>query len=371
MAVVGLILVAILLGAWHSLQGGRELDLATGAQSNAQLDFFVQSAERPDLKEFYEKLTPAARLHMAENIGKYRDPRMAKLLVSLLQTYDPAARKGLTASLVLLAENQPKAVADQLGNASGLQLASVEEALRSLGEGKSISAAVQELPSPNAVDFLVQDGHSAAMALEAAMDRGNGDVKIAAAEGLSRLGDRNATPKLIAAYLGAQADTKPKYLEALSTTGDPQAKGLLLQALSSTSIGSSERAIAMTGLARIGVAGPIWTYVSNPDPVLAHGAIDALVLAGNAALDSGRDPTILIRIAAQTRSSKSDRYLISQASNPAALRAMAHRPELVGELMKHLSEPAIEALATTPEGRNRLETVKGEFEGLAKRALVL
>jgi HEAT repeat protein len=344
------------------------------------------------MEVFFQGLKPAQRVEMAQNIARYDDPLMPKLIGKCLGTFDAAARKALTDSMAKLAKTQPKAVAEQMALNGSFQQLAVATALREAGPSV-IPLVVDRLTNadarPKAVAFLVESGPAAVPPLVQMLDHKEKDVRLAAADALGKLRARAATAKLVQMYRGSQGDEKFGYLGAIAGIGDPATESLLADALNNTNYPASERAQAALGLGRIGSTSAIellWKY-PNRSTELGLSAISALQIVGDPALDSSAPEEERLLVAEGIHSPKADQVIVAGLSDPKLLPLAAslakRRPSVVAELasaLAHLdasvqgdtADALILALSTTDQGLAKLKTLtQPELKGLIDRRLEL
>ncbi len=340
-----LIALASVMAVGHTIASRNEVALATGTRSDAQLEFFLQAADRPDLKEFYESLDPAQRLSMARNIAQYDQAGMAKLLAKLLASIDPQARSALSGALKDLAKRQPAAVADQLSESSGFPRTAVFSALHSLGDS-SLSLAAERLAQPStrdgAIAFLVESGGAAdESALAVFRGSTDWDTKLAAAKALGQLRARSATHALLDAYRSAPPERRLALLGSIAAIGDPESQDEVAAVALDESAPPDLRAQAAVGLGRIGSvsgASTLWRLLGTMEPTLASAVRSALIESGDNALLGEHDPTLMVAISAASKSAAADEVLAGYFGSSdrslrlRALRSAGGHPRLAGRV---------------------------------------
>jgi HEAT repeat protein len=356
---------------------------ATGPESTAQRQFFVEAADRPDIAVFFKNLNHEQRIQMAKNIGRYDDPKLAKLAAVLLQDFDADARRELTNSLVKLAPKLPKAVAEQMTQKGSFQQVGISTALDAVGDG-ALPLVVDMLANgdarPFAAAYLTDKGPKTGPLIVPKLNDKDKDIRLAAADAIGKLAYRPAVPPLRALYEGVKSDPTKfdemmGYLSALSGTGDPSLEKLFTDLLNNPNSPVNSRATAAFGLGRIATPSSVktvWKYVDSDDAQLASNAIAALQRAGDVALVSA--PSVgngRLRVAAGITGPEADR-LLGSALNPSdsvVLSLAGNRPALVPRLAEILETTSgdeqgdvvdlvVRALASTPEGQTELNRGK-------------
>ncbi len=376
------------LAAYNIVNVRRDVALATGPTNDDQRAFFARAAERPDLELFYKGLTSAQRASMARRLGDYDDPRLAAVIVKLLGTFDPEARKLLGESLAKLAQKQPDAVADQLAISGSFQQLAVTNALKGVGE-RALPLVAKRLEvagaRTNAVAFLVESGPGAIPELSNQLRSENQDVSLAAADALGKLGAREAVPILVERYRTAKDAARIGYLSAIASIGDPSTEKILTEAMSDETLTIPQRMQGALGLGRVGTATAVATLAplaEHPDRQFRESVRSALALAGDAALKSPAiPPSLKLIVAGTVATPTSDAIIAAALKSPASAQIAAegagNRPSLVLPLLqavKRTSDGAaademLRALATTKAGRAQLAELEKDpsLGGLAAR----
>ncbi|CAN5404814.1 hypothetical protein BH11ARM1_BH11ARM1_11300 [soil metagenome] len=385
--------LGITLTAYSIYSNGRDVRLATGPKGDAQHEFFLNAAERPDMELFFRSLTPKQRVEMSANIGHYDDPLMPKLIGKCLGTFDVDARAALTNSMAELAKTQPKAVAEQLALKGSFQQLAVATALKAAGTD-SLNLVTAQLSvadaRPNAVAYLVSVGPPSVPSLLPVLNDKDKDVRLAGADALGKLRATTAIPKLTDLYTSTKGDEHFGYLAALAGIGSKSSEPLLAQALNDPSIPVAERAQAEIGLGRIATASAVallWKYPTSEEPTLREGAISALQVAGDSSFAAGTSEETKLRIAEGVHSETADSVIKKGLQTPslrlAAAKVAGNRSQLVPDLVAaldqvnpdqdgDLADQLIRALFTTPEGTRTAESLKQpEMKGLVERRLQL
>ncbi|RYG48312.1 hypothetical protein EON79_04850 [bacterium] len=383
--------IGVVLAVWNAYNLRKDVATATGPQSEAQKQFLVGAADRPDIAVFFKNLLPEQRLAMAQAIGRYDDPKLPIVVGKLLGDFDVEARKALTTSLIQLVKTQPEAVAQQLKEKGSFQQIGVFTALRTTGPS-SLPLVAKQLSvgdaRPNVIAYLVEQGAPSIPVLLPYLDDANNDVKLAAAEALGKLRAREATAKLVQLYNAAEPEPKAQYLAALSGIGDPTQEPLMARILGNEASPVAQRTSAALGLGRIanpGSVATLWRYVDEQETAVRESAIAGLVLAGDLSLE-GKEGSAADRlaVAAGLRSAKADEVIRASFADPAlvrdAARAATGRPALVATLAERLgrlnmdtegdlADLLIESLTGTKEGEARLVVLKQnpEIAALADR----
>ncbi|MEZ0325719.1 MAG: HEAT repeat domain-containing protein [Fimbriimonas sp.] len=389
MALLGAVLFILNL-----FMNGRDVAAAIGPEGETQRHFFLIAAERPDMLIFFKSLKPEQRLQMAQNVGRYSDPQLAKLIVKLLETFDTAARAALTQSLTALAKKQPAAVAERLEVGGSFQQLAMRSALKGAGP-EALPLVAERLTNagarPNAVAFLVEAGPPAIPPLLPMLGNKDKDVRLAAADALGKLRAKQALSKLVALYNGSTGDEQYGYLAAIAGVGDPSSETLLTSALNDEALPAPQRAQAALGLGRIGSESAIdllWRYAASENHQIEQSSITALQVVGDLVWKPGEgSPLLRIAVAEGIKTQLADNVIALGLGNPAtqvaAARSAARRPALVRTLTTHLerlqpgsegdvADAIISALATTAEGRKSLAGLKaGPLAGLIQRRLQL
>lgn len=365
------------LTLWNVYSTRRDVAIAAGPRSDAQRNFFVAAADRPDIEDFFSKLTSPQRVAIARNLGRYSDPKLAHLVGRLLVSLDEKARSALTESLKKLAASEPNAVSLELKDPGSFQQLGVFESLRSIGP-KAIPAVAARLTDadqrPTAIRFLVESGPPAIPALMSALQSGNADERLAAAEALSKLRAREAVPELTTLLAAATGSEREVFLAALSGIGDPRSEAILISTLNDKTATSSLRASSALGLGRIANGTSIralWAHIDDPEDAVRETVLGGLRLAGSPALsvpDAHQDKLLLVAagVAGDAADVVISSRLTSRADRTEAARACAGRPKVVNSLRRAVEaanaasdgkfiDSAIEALATTPSGQAVLQ----------------
>ncbi|RYG29828.1 hypothetical protein EON81_26030, partial [bacterium] len=316
--------IGIVLTVWNAFNLRRDVASAVGPQSEAQKQFLVGAADRPDIAVFFKNLLPEQRLAMAQAIGRYDDPKLPLLVGKLLGDFDPEARKALTASMVHLVGTQPEPVAQQLKEKGSFQQIGVFSALRTAGPSVLPLVAKQLSVGdarPNVIAFMVESGKPSIPILIPYLDDASNDVKLAAAEALGKLRAREATSKLVELYSVAEPEPKAQYLAALSGIGDPTQESLMASILGNALSPVAQRASAALGLGRIANSSSVstlWRYANEPETAVRESAIAGLVLAGDISLSGTQgSPENRLSVAADLRSATADKVIEDGLKDPA------------------------------------------------------
>jgi len=371
------------LAALNAVTLKNDTATATGPESPAQRQFFVDAADRPDIAVFFKNLSHEQRLQMAKNIGRYDDPKLPKLAAVLLQDFDAGARQELTNSLVKLAPKLPKAVAEQMTQKGSFQQVGISSALDAVGDS-ALPLVVDMLANgdarPFAAAYLTNKGTKTGPLIIPKLSDKDKGIRLAAADALGKLAYRPAVEKLRSLYEGVKSDATKfdemmGYLSALSGTGDPSLEGLFTELLSNPDTPVTSRATAAFGLGRIATPSStqtVWKYVDSDDAQLASNAVAALQRAGDVALDSApATGTGRLRVAAGITGPGADRLLNTalNSSDLVVLSLAGNRPALVPKLSELLAtangddqgevvDLVVRALASTPAGQEVLNRGK-------------
>jgi len=367
----------------------RDVALATGPKGEAQRAWLVAAADRPDLAQFFKKLSHEDRVAMAQAVGRYDDAPLAKLAGTLLADFDADARAALVKALKEIVVAHPEAVADQLKNKGSFQTLGVSDALRTQG-GRVLPAVVTMLANgdarPAAVAYLVQAGQASVAPLLPELADENRDVRLAAADALGQLRAREAVAPLLKKLDAAPPEDRAPYLAALAAIGDPSTEGLMTSVLGDTARPLVERTPAALGLGRIGgaaAAQALWPFASSDDPGLSSAAVAALGVVGSPALvDRAAPPLLRLRVASLIDGPEADNAIRQGLRTPAtvlaAIEAAKDRPSLLPDLAAllpggradgGLAAALVAALSATSEGKTRLVVYRGDptYAGFIER----
>ena len=369
-----MVCLGVALALLNALATRRDLALATGPESQAQREWLVAAAERPDIAGFFKNLPHERRVAMAAAIARYDDAPLAKLSGILLADFDAEARARLVLGLKRVAAVHPEAVADGLKQKGSFQQLGVFEALRSQGE-RSIPGVVAMLDNgdarPAAVAYLVAAGPPAIAPLLPRLADPKPEVRLAAADALGGLRARAAVAPLLKDLESAAPADRPAYLTALAAVGDPSTAPLLAEILQDPARPLAERAAVSLGLGRIAAPATLpllWRFAASDEPVLANAARAALAVVGPPALARPNVPSVLrLRVAATLAGPEADRTIAEALGHPetrlAAVTAARGRLRLVPALIAllqtakddgDLAAALVDALASTEPGRKAL-----------------
>lgn len=389
-ALASMILLGVVLATLNVFTSRRDLALATGPQGEAQRQWLVEAADRPDIAQFFKKLPHEQRVAMAQAVARYDDAPLAKLSGLLLADFDADARAFLTEGLKKVAAAHPEAVAEQLKQKGSFQVLGVSEALRTQGE-RVVPGVVAMLANgdarPSAVAYLVRAGEPSVPALLPKLDDENKDVRLAAADALGQLRSRTAVAPLLKKLDVAPVEERPAYLAALAAVGDPSTEGLMASTLRDPQAPLAERAPAALGLGRIGgpaAARLLWQFAPSDEPAISTAALAALGAVGPAALEVPNVPPLLrVRVAAVVPGPVGDAAirngLAAPATRVAAVEAAKGRPTLLPDLAAllpdakrdgDLAAALVPTLAATDEGKTRLVAYRDDpdLSGFIRRA---
>lgn len=367
----------VLYGNW-TLQ--RQIAIATGPVNDAQRQFIVEAADRPEIESFFRKnLKREQKLAFARNLGEHAVPEGVKVIVKLLTEFDPEVRRTLTDSLVRLAQTQGEALRPELDKGSSFQRLAVFEALRSLGpEGARIAAGglAEAGTRNNAAAFLVEQGAVGEPYLLRALDGETPEERILAAESLAKLRSRAAVSKLLAVSERAETEgERDAAFAALATIADPSLAPLLTARLNDARAPRPLLAQAAIGLGRTKDAEGVrrlWQIALGDDLFLREAAIEGLREAGDVSLELAPPDAgaLKIAVAGGIESNLANETLRNGLAaqgrlQEEALKAVVGRSAFVGDLTAVLRSPrasgrvtalAVDALYSTEEGRYLLET---------------
>jgi HEAT repeat protein len=381
------------LTAWSTYTQRRDVEVATGPPSPAQEAFFIDGATRPDIATFFKKLSPSRRLAMAQNIGRYTDPQLAKLCGILLGDFDPKARAALAVSLTHIAQTHPDAAASELSEQGSFQYLGVAQALKATGP-QVIPFVAQQLANSgaksNAESVLVEFKTASVQPVLALLTSKDQATRQAAEETLGKLRATAATGALTAIFQSkAGPDERETALVALAAIGDPTSESTFTAIIQDPSQPAGLRCEAAQGLGRIGSASAaeaLWKFAQDPDWDVRDAVMDGLALCGDPALNTQNVPQdLLLTIASRLTSPKSDQVIREALTNPnlttRAALACTNRPSLTPDLQRLLENPknqangdlaeaAIGSLATTPQGQSVLAGLKKDpnLAGFIQRA---
>ena len=398
-------LFGIALASYNAFNLNRDTQIATGATGDGQKAFFVEAADRPDMPVFYKGLTPEQRLAIAKNVANYDDPKIPKLIGVLLADFDANARAELSKSMDAVAPKQPKAVAEQLTLKGSFQRLAVFEALRKV-EDEALPHVVEMLSNgdarPNAIAFLVEAGPKSIPLLLPKLEVDDRDVRVAAADALGKLRAEAAVDRLVQLYEQSEKDVAEKpddqptidaratYMTALAGIASQRSRQFLSQIAQNPSIAPSLRSQASLGLGKLGddaSAKILWQLASSDEPEIRDGALSALRVAGDVALNTASaDSPSLLYVAAGVQTPKADaiisRYLKDPLTSVEAARASAGRLGLVSAVKRQielvnpttngdLADALVQALAATEEGRAILTqmTLSPELQAIVDRRI--
>lgn len=369
-------LLGVGVAFYNAYTARRDAALATGPQSESQRQFFIQASERPDLAVFFKSLSHRQRVEMADNVGRYQDAALAKLIGTCLADFDSQARTELTKSLANIAKVHPDAVAEQLKLGGSFQQLGVQSALKTTGAA-AVPVVVKQLTVAdarnNAVSFLVDLGDPSVPALIDSLRSDNADVRKAAADALGKIANPQAVEPLTAKYDSSSGDEQIAYLAALSAVGDPRSQSLFVSNLDDETYPLTRRALAGIGLGRIGsplATEKLWKYADHPDLDFRSQIVSALQLAGDAALRSpDAKPAMIFLVAQHIDTPLATQILrngLEGQRSIGAVRAADNRPELVPPLVSLLQttdpnaqgdlvDAIVQSLTTTDQGRKQLE----------------
>lgn len=390
-----LVALAVLAGILLFVQKRRtagDVQLATGPQSAAQKAFFHNAAERPDLDLFFKALTHAQKVAMADNLARYPNADTAKAAARLLATFDEPARQELAKSLIKIAAHDPGLVAAELARTGSFEQQGLFAALAATGD-PGMRAAAQSLKVPdrriNAIRFLVEQDDKAVPFIVPYLKDPEPETRAAAAEALGKLGATSAVEALLELLAKSEGAEHAALLNALADIGDPRAEPAILGALRQGDSLAEER--LMAGLGRMATPralGYLQERYRAGNAEQRTAARNALILAGDHALQQVGDPELKLAIAKGTTSELSVGVIRRSLENPkleaAAAEAARGREALVADLwpagFERKADPGaggtwarIEALATTSSGREILRRIKADprLGGLAERSLRL
>ncbi len=393
-----LIAVSAALVGYHAWETARDVGLASGPATQAQLKFFEEAADRPDILPLFNGMDREQRLATARNIGKHRSAKLPKLAVTLLESFDEQARSALGQSLVALAEWDPAPVAEELSRGSSFQRDAVFRALKAAGPS-AIAAIVRKLDSgphrSNAVRLLVELGKASVPELLRALADEQPAARLAAAEAAGKLRARAAVPRLVALHQDAKDGDRLSYLTALAAIGDPGTTALLVRELESTDAPATVREQAALGLGRIAsdeAAQKLVALWLRGEPSMRDAAIEALRLCGDAALRARAPATLRLEVAFGQVGPLADEVIrgviVGRPENRSlyvsAIRGARGRPAAVRALREALAaadpssdgdvlEAAVESLLSTPEGAAALVSIpdNSAIAGFVARARAL
>lgn len=411
-AILLLVLLAGGLALLNAYTTRRDVDLATGPANDAQKQFFVAAADRPDIETFYKNLTHEQRVRMAERIGEHRHPKIVELTGKLLNSFDAQARDALKASLKKLATAETEAVADLLKLGSSFQRLAVFETLDTLGD-QAVGLAVARMDKgdcrTNAGTYLLTKGNAPIQPLLALLrSTRERETRLAIADFMGKARAQDAAAHLEewvekakvwtpdpppppadeVKEAQAKRDESNAHLAAVASIGNPRSEPLLLRSVDDPSLPGPTRAQCLLGLGRIGSPAAIsrlWKETDSLDKLLARSAIGGLQIAGDKGLDESRPLPQLLAVAAGVRTPKSDAILRRGLASPLVLQAAegcADRPALAPDLAAALrrtnaaeqgstADALIRALSTTERGRRELAALRTDpaIDALAFRRL--
>jgi hypothetical protein len=373
--------LGVILAVYNAVSLHRDVGLAIGPKGPAQEQFFRDASDRPDIATFFKNMTPARRLIMAKNIGRYTDPELAALCGKCLDTFDAEARLALTESLAVVAKAHPDAAAALLKLPGSFQQIAIAAALRKAGD-KVLPLVAKQFSDgdarPNAIAYLVASGRPAVAATMPYLASNNKDIRLAAADALGKLRATEAVVTLTRMFHASKEDERLAYLTALATIGDPVSEQLMTDTIKDQTLPTPHRAQAALGLGTIATETSLtmlWTYAADIDKSLREAAISALQIAGDPALRIGlrlASQHDTLEVAAGVRTPLGDSVIAKALENPAtvilAAQVAGGRPDLVQILTGRVQrlDPNTEgdqldsifrALGTTAQGRTALTAI--------------
>lgn len=391
--------IGLLLGLYSAFTSYRDVALATGPQSEDQRRFFISSADRPDMAQFFKSLTHEQKVAMSRNLGRYTDSPIAKVIGTCLETFDVEARELLSVALAHVATVHPDAVVGQLDKSGGFQQRAVSRALAP--QSPAVLPLVAEKLTnsdfrTNASRFLVDAGAPSVPFVLPLLDHADKDVRLIAADILGKLRAWAAVNRLTEKVLRPSNEkmSAPEsalqiaaFRAALASIGDPASESLLSNVMQDPQIESTQRAQAALGLGRINTPTSrvaLSEFAESDDLPLQRACIDALRLCGPEGIRVPLSNRVRIAVAQGVKGEEADSVLSSALEHGelAAMAAIASsdRPTLVGALVRSLSRYAdrgdivdaiVSALSRTEDGRRRLAAFRNDqkLSGFVRRAL--
>ncbi|HJP83568.1 MAG TPA: HEAT repeat domain-containing protein [Fimbriimonadaceae bacterium] len=383
--------MAAVLAAGNAYIQGRDRAMALGPASPAQKAFYIQLVDRPDVASFFKRFSPAEKLKIAKNLRQYPDPEIIELAEAWLNDFDAPVRKELQSLLVEFAPQFPETMAKQLKNSGGFQKVGTFAALESQ-KSQSLPFVIEQLEVPearsNAVEYLVGLGNEVGPRVLAKLNSKEKDTQLAAADALGRMGFAAAANRLLELYRNAEGADRSTLLASLANLGSSESEITFKELLVNPRTPASDRSSAILGLGRIGSPTAIsflWRNIEK-DPADKDEMIQALRLAGPAALRSGERPINLLQVATGITGPVADQTIRKALEIPEAqllaTQFSESRSGLVDALVAQLRqlnpnqdgkliERTVASLASTPSGKKALLNFRsGPLSGFVERQLL-
>ena len=148
----------VLLSVYNSISNARLLnDLQTVNDADRSRAFATLS-ERQDSFNLLQSLEPAERTIIAGHLGRWNDPRAAKLAVILLRDTDPGVRAALTNAIAIIAQVRPDTVTGEMAVTGAVERAGLLDGTFEAGDAGLLvaeSAFGKEESRDNASTLLV------------------------------------------------------------------------------------------------------------------------------------------------------------------------------------------------------------------------
>ncbi len=343
---LGMSVLGGVLSAYSVINNGRDVRLATGPKSESQRQFFVEAATRPDLLIFFKALTPAQRIAMSRAIGRYDDALDAPLIATCLESFDVPAREALTAALGHVATVQPKAVVALFDQSGGFKQRAIRLALHPLGDAALELVAPQlriEAARPNAADFLVESGPSAASHVIPMLNDTDAATRQAAADVLGKLRASSAISNLLSLVGAHSGNERAAYLGAICAIGDPKTEHFVRAELNNAANLPDLRAQCAIGLGLIGTdtaMNELSKHLDDDETSVRQGAIEGLRLVGAKALKLNVSLRDRLEVAAAVSGPESNAVVAAALKDP----ALAERAGVVSVGRTELESALCEAI---------------------------
>ncbi len=366
---------------------------------------FRELLARPDHLNLVQTLSIPQRQKIASRLARWDAPEAVRLAGELLQDPEPEVRESLTECLIVLARKFPSAYAEQLSATKPEVIAGlIDAAERSGKDSLVIAEKALRLPNSreNAVRLFLRLGEGGKETLARLLQSSDSEISLLSAEVLSRIPSARPEPSLSKALLvlyqkHREPEIRERLLVSLSAYPSLEAKSIFERVLGDVGASLPLRSACASALIRLGAEESLWRVITAPNAeVLLQSPIFLREVGKAFAKDERKGvqrviqspllPRSKVALLAWNNSPEAEIALLSLARQGVneALIALSGRNPLQQSTYMFLRTVVLDkkeapgrrwlsarCLASTPEGRKRLQEIPTEEEGfwIAKVAL--
>lgn len=303
-------------------------DLQYGSKT-AKLAAVKELMRRDRLYDTMQEMPKAAKIRVLDVVEQVPGKLTIKQCLVLLKDADADVRTRVTEALAILAKDRIELLIPAMKDSDGNVQAGAKDALVAIGPKviPYVTKAARETDlRAAAFEVLIRVGEPSIPAITSLLRDKDQDVRMAAADSLSKITDKNGKPSHLGtlALLQAAKDTaavRRVAISSLCTICDPRATDLLVQVLTHTRDDGEVRARAARALSVIG--GPkaidaLTSSLGDWDLKVRTSVITGLQTMGETAVQ----PVVAAMASGSTEVRRAGASVLEKIDSPGALQAL-------------------------------------------------